>query len=142
MEKQNTLIDLIEIVTEFLGTKEEEFVRKLESEGLTTRQMQYIGVIRELKNPNFSDLAKKLKISKPSVTAAVEKLTALGYADKIQSDEDRRSFHLHLTRKGEQLVALHDRVHRTIANMIEKSLTGDEIEDMIRLLSKVFKGSK
>lgn len=137
MKKQYSLVELVDILTEHFGKSGEAFLSQLYGEGITSRLMHYIYLIHQLKNPNFGDLARELKVSKPTVTAAVEKLSLLGYIQKVQSDEDRRSFHLHCSEKGEQLVALHDSLHRENARFIEEALTPAEVDTLIALLNKV-----
>ena len=53
---------------------ETEFIKTYEEEGFTARQIEYIETIHMLSNPNLGKIAKALKLSKPSVTAIVNKL--------------------------------------------------------------------
>ena len=62
--------------------------------------MNYLETIDILDNPNITELAQQLKLSKPTVKVAIDKLIEKEYyIYKIRSDEDRRSAHLHLTEK-------------------------------------------
>jgi len=79
-----------------------------------------------------------LKLSKPSVTAIVDKLANKGYIEKFQSDEDRRSFHVHLSDKGKKLVEMHERAHEKIAELFRKNLDHKELKTLVSLLNKVF----
>lgn len=45
----------------------------------------------------MSQLAERLNIAKPSVTTALNKLTALGYVIKTQSEDDKRVWRMALT---------------------------------------------
>ena len=101
---QYNLTELIEIITKLIGDLEAVFVKKYQEEGFTARQIVYIDTINMLGNPNLGEIAKALKLSKPSVTAIVDKLARKGYIEKFQSDEDKRSFHVHLSAKGNMLV--------------------------------------
>ncbi|MDX9817259.1 MAG: MarR family transcriptional regulator, partial [Smithellaceae bacterium] len=84
-----SLVEIIEIITRYIGDWEMEFIKKYEADGFTARQMEYLDVINRFGNPNLGEIAKVLKLSKPSVTAIVDKLAANGYIQKFQSDEDR-----------------------------------------------------
>jgi len=101
------------------------------------RQLEYIDVINKLDNPNLGEIARALKLSKPSVTAIVEKLAGKGYIQKFQSDEDRRSFHVHLSAKGRKLVELHNETHNRIANLFKSSLDSKDLKALVALLNKV-----
>lgn len=131
------LAELVEIITNFIGDWELQFIQEYKEEGFTARQLEYIDVIHELGNPNLGEIARALKISKPSVTAIVEKLDSKGYIQKFQSDEDRRSFHVHLSAKGRKLVEMHDEAHKKIADLFKDNLDGKELKTLVALLNKV-----
>jgi len=132
-----TLVELIEIITKLIGDLEAQFIKKFQEEGFTARQIVYIETINTLDNPNLGEIAKALKLSKPSVTAIVNKLASKGYVDKFQSDEDRRSFHVHLSAQGKNLVKMHAETHNKIVDMLQDNLDGRELKKLVTLLNKV-----
>ncbi|MEE9911009.1 MAG: MarR family transcriptional regulator [Deltaproteobacteria bacterium] len=132
-----TLVELIAILTKLIGDWEMQFVQQYTGEGFTIRQLEYIDVINTLGNPNLGEIATALKLSKPSVTAIVEKLAAKGYIQKCQSDEDRRSFHVHLSARGKKLVEMHDETHQNIADLFQSSLNEKDLRALVALLNKV-----
>ena len=134
---QYTLVELIEIITKLIGDLEAEFVKKYQEEGFTARQIEYIDTINMLGNPNLGEIAKALKLSKPSVTAIVDKLASKGYIDKFQSDEDRRSFHVHLSTKGKNLVKMHGETHNKIVDMLQNNLDSKDLKNLMTILNKV-----
>jgi DNA-binding MarR family transcriptional regulator len=134
---QYTLVELIEIITKLIGDLEAVFVMKYQEEGFTARQIVYIDTINMLGNPNLGEIAKALKLSKPSVTAIVDKLASKGYIEKFQSDEDRRSFHVHLSTKGKNLVRMHGETHNKIADMLQNNLDSKDLKTLVRILNKV-----
>ena len=134
---QYTLVELIEIITEFIADLEAEFIKKYQEEGFTARQIVYIDTINMLGNPNLGEIAKTLKLSKPSVTAIVDKLASKGYINKFQSDEDRRSFHVHLSAKGKKLVKMHGETHNKIVDMLQNNLDSKDLKNLVTILNKV-----
>jgi len=134
---QYTLVELIEIITKLIGDLEEEFIKKYQEEGFTARQIVYIDTINMLGNPNLGEIAKALKLSKPSVTAIVDKLESKGYIEKFQSDEDRRSFHVHLSTKGKNLVKMHGDTHNKIVDMLQNNLDSKDLKNLVTILNKV-----
>jgi len=137
MARSYTLVEIIEILTMLIGDYEEEMFDQFKNAGITVKQAGYLEAINALGNPNQVELAGKLGLSKPSVTAIVDKLVALGFVKKTQSDEDRRSFHLHLTEKGEKITRMHDEIHRRIADLLVKNLSKDDEKLLVELLNKV-----
>jgi len=132
-----SLVEIIEIITKYIGDWEMEFIKKYEADGFTARQMEYLDVINRFGNPNLGEIAKVLKLSKPSVTAIVDKLAANGYIQKFQSDEDRRSFHVHLSTKGKKLVQAHNQTHERIAAFLAANLDRKDLKALVTLLNKV-----
>jgi len=134
---QYNLVQLIELITKLIGDLESEFTKKYQKEGFTARQIEYIDTINMLGNPNLGEIAKALKLSKPSVTAIVDKLASKGYIEKFQSDEDRRSFHVHLSAKGKNLVKMHAETHNKIVDMLQDKLDSKDLKSLVRILNKV-----
>ena len=134
---QYTLVELVEIITKLIDDLEAEFTKKYQEEGFTTRQIVYIDIINMLGNPSLGEIAKALKLSKPSVTAIVDKLASKGYIEKFQSDEDRRSFHVHLSAKGKNLVKMHAQTHNKIVDMLQDNLDSRDLKNLVTILNKV-----
>jgi DNA-binding MarR family transcriptional regulator len=95
----------------------------------------YLTVIYQLGNPNLGDVAKELKLTKPSISALVQRLTKNDLIKKIQSDEDKRVFHLSLTEKGLRIVQGDDELYRTLAGELENMLTEKQFADINCLLT-------
>jgi DNA-binding MarR family transcriptional regulator len=132
-----SLVELIELITKLIGDWELQFIQQYAEEGFTARQIEYIDVINILGNPNLGEIAKVLKLSKPSVTAIVDKLESKGYIQKFQSDEDRRSFHVHLSAKGRKLVEMHNETHNKIADLFRNNLDSNDLKTLVSLFNKM-----
>jgi DNA-binding MarR family transcriptional regulator len=131
--------DLIEIVSKLsnlFGQSEEVAKEQFHLLSLTHTQMHYLETINLLDNPSITELATSLKLTKPTVTVAVDKLIEKDYLYKIQSDEDRRSAHLHLTEKGKLINQMHDYYHKRIAESFSRKLSNEELETLVGLLTK------
>lgn len=109
---------------------------------LTSTQISYLETIGELDNPSITELSAALGIQKPSATVVIERLITKGCVYKVHSDADRRTSHLHLTEIGEQINQRHDFAHGLLADLIEKSLTGEEQAQLNALLEKVLTADK
>ncbi len=134
-----TLVELIDIITRYIGELELQFMQVVEKAGLTVKQMEYIDVIHSLKHPTLGEIAEKLELSKPSVTSIVDKLATLGFLERVKSDEDRRSAHVHLTAGGNELVRMHDDVHKNIARFFENTLNSSDLKNLTVILNRSIK---
>ena len=128
---------IIEQLSGMMGQMEESAKEQYNYAGLTLTQMHYLEVISHLDNPNMTELASALRLSKPTVTVAVEKLIERDYLFKVQSDADRRSQHIHLTEKGKLINEMHDYGHRRIVESFQRNLTKEELDELVRLLGKI-----
>jgi DNA-binding MarR family transcriptional regulator len=104
---------------------------------LTINQFHYIEAIHALGEPSISEVAKKLHITKASVTAGVNKLARLGYVTKTQSSEDRRVFHVRITPASGQLIEAKERALRNYVSFIRAALTEAEAKQFEATLSRL-----
>ncbi len=131
-----SLVELIDVITRYIGELETRFLKEISESGLTAKQMEYLETVGRLKHPSLGELAEELSLSKPSVTAIVERLSNLGCIERVKSDADRRSAHVHITQTGEKLIALHDETHRQIASVFEKNLEPADLKSLTRILNR------
>ena len=114
--------------TRLISVAEEDAKKMYEMQDLTATQFHYLEIIGELENPTLTELAAAMKLTKPSVTAAIDRLVVKGLVRKVHSDIDKRSSHLHLTEIGEQINKRHDFAHDFVIDLIAKKLSQDEIK--------------
>jgi DNA-binding MarR family transcriptional regulator len=136
MEK---LVDIIAKFSSVIGQMEESSKEQFNFNDLTLTQMSYLETIYQLRNPNLTELSSEMNLTKPTVKVAIDKLIEKDYIYRVQSDEDRRSAHLHLTEKGKHLNQMHDEAHKRMAEMIGYNLEPTEIKQLEVLLGKVFR---
>lgn len=137
--KTKKLSLLIEKLINTISIEESEYIRNSDLHKLSTTQIHYLDLINHEKCPPLSHLAKKLKVTKPSVTNHIDKLEKMGYVQKIQSQEDKRIQFLHLTGKGKNVSELHDRFHDVFAEKLADGLDEGETKKLVELLEKVLK---
>lgn len=136
----NVLTESIDQLTRRIEEIEVNAIENSDLSNLTRRQIYYLGVINQMGNPTLSELALQLKLSKPSITAIVDKMVKGGYLERVSSDSDRRVSHLHLADKGKEIARLHDDIHFRIEQLLTRSLEKDEIKQLTHLLQKALKG--
>jgi DNA-binding MarR family transcriptional regulator len=131
------LVSIVSGLSVLMGQSEEAAREQFHLLSLTHTQMHYLETIDILNNPNITELAKSLNLTKPTVKVAVDKLIERDFLYKIQSDEDRRSAHLHLTEKGKLINQMHDYSHKRIAESLSRKLSREELEILTGLLNKI-----
>ena len=131
--------EIIEKLSQSMERYETETLNNSLLSNLTPTQVHYLDSIFHLIEPNISELASYLNVSKPTVTFAINKMEKQGYVKKNQSDEDRRFFSIHLTSKGQELAKLHDDIHKNYAEIFKQFLDQKELKILEKLLGKVLK---
>ena len=104
---------------------------------LTINQLQYIDAIHLLDQPTITELAEQLDITKPSVTAGVNKLVTLGYVRKIPSTEDKRVVHIELTTAAKTLVSAKYHALQQYGDFIRSALTDQEAQSLTLILTRL-----
>ena len=135
----NKLEEIIAKLSAYMARMEEEAKEQYNFKELTLTQMNYLEMISELENPNLTELAIAMKLTKPTITVLVDKLIEKELVYKVQSDADRRSTHLHLTERGKLINQMHEYAHRRIAEQIEQKIDAEEMAQLILLLEKIMK---
>jgi DNA-binding MarR family transcriptional regulator len=127
------------ILLEFIATLDHT-LKKQQTAGfsqLTFSQFQYVDAIATLGEPTVSEVAARLGFSKASATAAINKLTALGFVSKTQSEVDKRVFYVDLTESGRRLVEARARTIQAYVDFVVSALTEDEIRQFEAILGKL-----
>jgi DNA-binding MarR family transcriptional regulator len=83
---------------------------------------------------NMSDLSAAVGVDNAYATRAVEKLSALGYVNKVQDEQDRRAYRISLTASGRQIA---ERVIETMRQWVEIITAGVSVEDIVNV-NRVF----
>ena len=133
----DNLIPIISKISHSLGEMEELAKDHFGLQELSLTQMHYLEVMNSLQNPNITELASALQLTKPTVTVALDKLIEKEYLIKVQSDADRRTSHLHLTEKGRSINNMHEYAHRRFAELMTENLDADELKLLLALLEKM-----
>lgn len=123
-EKFSTLVNLLweECIRNLNTTLTEEEVNTF-----SNNDYYYLLVIHSLQRPNFSQIAEKLSLTKPAVSAIIRKLTRMKLVEKQQSTEDKRIYYVELTTKGKSILQGDKAVYKWVTDTI-RDITADENE--------------
>ena len=131
------LADIIEILSKrFLNYKVSE-LEKYNIENININFFQYIDVIGDMDAPTYGEVAQKLNLSKPAITAIVNKLIKENLVYKEQSMTDKRTYHIRLTKNGLEIYNSCRLAHNDLEKYIAKKLTKEEYKQLVHLLCLV-----
>lgn len=129
---------LVEVYHNILRV-EEQFLRNNKRINLTIREMHLIECVGMDKQngKTVSEIAEYLKIARPSVTVAVNKLEKKGYLEKHGCETDGRIVRVYLSREGRKVDAYHKQYHMNMVHEIQKGFDTTEQEYLIRIIAEL-----
>ncbi|PRX31786.1 MarR family transcriptional regulator [Orenia metallireducens] len=142
MDKGNKILKVTEgLATILMKFKQNEF-KGTKGGDLSLKFFEYINVIDKLKNPTYTELAEALDLSKPAVTAIINKLISQDIVYKSRSVKDRRVYFIHLTKEGEKISYAYQQGYLNFVDHVMDSLSEDEVDSFIELSEKIISGGK
>lgn len=134
-ESFSSLVNLLweECIRNLNSTLTEEEINKF-----SNNDYYYLLAIYSLQKPNFSQIAEKLSLTKPAVSAIIRKLSNMKLVEKVQSKEDKRIYYVELTEKGKGILSGDMAVYKWVTDTI-KNIAEDDQELVIveRIISKL-----
>lgn len=100
----------------------------------------YLTTIYYMDGPNFSEVAERLQLTKPAISAIVTKLTSMGLVEKVQSREDKRIYHLYLSEKGLKIMEGDEAMYAGIETIIKNSVNDENDYQKIQGLLEIIAG--
>ena len=127
---------LTEVYTKFKVHFYQEMFKKLRSRetSLTIVELFCVEIIYVLDNPTVKEFADFIGISSPNAAYKIACLIEKGYIEKVQSEKDRREFHLHVTDKYLEYLNLSEGYVKTVAERAEERFTEQRIDSLNDIL--------
>lgn len=112
--------------------------KAIEQEDMMPLSMSELHIIEAVGDNNgnliMTDIARKLRITLPTLTAAVDRLEEKGYIQRHRSTTDRRRVSASLTGEGMQAYQRHAQFHES---MVDAFLMGIKREKMPELMESM-----
>lgn len=99
----------------------------------------YLTTIYNMDNPNLGEVAEKLKLTKPAISALVKRLIKNDLIEKIKSDEDGRIYYLKVTEKGIKIIEGDNALYIQFTDLISQIVSEDKLKELDCLLGEVVK---
>ncbi|GHT80104.1 hypothetical protein FACS1894104_5540 [Actinomycetota bacterium] len=111
-----------------------EFYRKvfsrfeLREASLSTTETFCVEVIDALGTPTIGKFAQFVNISQANAAYKIQSLIKKGYVKKVQSQDDKREYHLHLTERFYEYSRVSTNYIQTVVARIEAHFTPQEVQ--------------
>lgn len=97
----------------------------------------YLTTIYNMGNPNLGEVAEKLKLTKPAISALVKRLVKNELIEKIKSDEDGRIYYLQVTEKGRKIIEGDNALYLQFTNLIGQIISEEQLKELDSVLDKI-----
>jgi DNA-binding MarR family transcriptional regulator len=127
---------LVDLFNDILSI-EERVLRKGEFKDLSMRDFHIIEQMARMDKTNMTALAKVVRVTKGTLTVAIDNLVRKGYVERIRKTSDRRMVEVWLTDKARRAEDKHAKFHDEMINDVIKDLSDKELEILEVALNKV-----
>ena len=106
---------------------------------LTTVETFCVETIQALGRPTINEFATFMRISNPNAAYKINSLIKKGYIRKVQSQEDRREYHLEITQKYINYYNISTSYMIEVMDRIAQRFTPEEcakLEEMLNVVSR------
>lgn len=102
---------------------------------LTTVETFCMEIIYSINKPTINEFAKVANISSPNAAYKVNNLIKKGYLRKVQSETDKREFHLEVTEKYMDYYNITYSYISTVMERVQNRLDPDELKVLEKVLN-------
>ena len=127
---------LVDLFNDILSIEEKE-LKKGEFSDLSMRDFHIIEQMARLGRTNMSALAKVVRVTKGTLTVAIDHLVRKGYVQRDRKSSDRRMVEVWLTDKAERAETIHAAFHDEMISEVMEELKPDELRVLESALGKV-----
>lgn len=104
---------------------------------LTTVETFCVEVIHELGSPTVNEFASFINVTAPNAAYKVNSLVQKGYIEKLQSQDDKREYHLQVTDKYYKYYNLSQNYVHEVVSRMRENLTPEELAVMEKCMNQM-----
>ena len=139
MDTYKTLNEVLVNLFRDVMDSEQKAIITEEFQDITNNDMHIIEAIGMNEPKNMSTIAREISVTVGTLTIAMNSLVKKGYVLRERGKEDRRVVYISLTERGRAAYVHHARFHKAMIDSISDELTSEEMELLIKTLTKLNK---
>ncbi|APF27661.1 MarR family transcriptional regulator [Clostridium botulinum] len=112
-------------------------INRFNLEGISTAQYYILDILDKQGSKTTKELAEIRGITQPGISKLNKRLLEKGYIKQEQQKIDRRSYNIFITSEGKKFLARSEKFGEEIMNLIEKTLSQDELRIFSTLCKKI-----
>lgn len=126
---------LVDVFNHILDIEEDEL--KKAGVVLSMKEVHALEAISLTPDKTMSNVAKKLRITVGSLTTCIDKLVSKGYVKRINDEFDRRRVIIEPTKKGDEVLKIHQAFHENMLNNVLEDTSIEEEQALIKSLENI-----
>ncbi len=133
--------DIISLISKVRERANKFIIREMNRhgiEGLVPSHGDIIYSLLKSETLSMKELADRIGKDKSTVTALVDKLIRLGYAERTRDTNDSRVLFVILTDKGKSLRPMFDSISADLFTIVYNGVSPAEQEELLRILQKIY----
>ncbi|EPY2292693.1 MarR family winged helix-turn-helix transcriptional regulator [Clostridium sporogenes] len=112
-------------------------INRFNLEGVSTAQYYILDILDKQGSKTTKELAEIRGITQPGISKLNKRLLEKGYIKQQRQESDRRVYNIFITSEGEKFLARSEKFGEEIMNLIERTLSGDELRTFSTLCRKI-----
>lgn len=137
MELYKLIDEILLKVSRIIREEKEKLFNNEELNKITYGQFNILYWISIIENPTITELAKKAKMTKSTMTVHVQNLERIGLVIKERSETDKRMYFIRLSEMGIKVEKAEINAFKRMATEIKKKLDMDQVEKFKEYLSNL-----
>ncbi|MCE5285374.1 MAG: MarR family transcriptional regulator [Pelosinus sp.] len=121
---------------------QKKFLQKLKPYGVTPEQWALFAMLSEKEGISLTDLSRTSLKDKPYTTRLIDRMGKNGYIRREESQDDKRSCLIFLSKKGGELRNEILPIINELNQKVMETLTEDEVKQLKFLLNKLYEQVK
>lgn len=105
--------------------------------GVTTAQYNVLDILDKQGSKTTKELAEIRGISQAGISKLTKRLLEKGYITQERRKTDRRNYDIIITQMGKDFLTRSEKFRNKIMNLIENTLTEEELDCFVRLCKKI-----
>ena len=106
-------------------------------EGIVPSHGEILNVLFSVESCTMTELAERIRRTKPTLTVLVDKLVEYGYVNREKDQKDARVTNIVLTDKGSKLKPGFREISNKMNALVYYNLSSEEADDLERLLRNI-----
>jgi DNA-binding MarR family transcriptional regulator len=104
---------------------------------LSMNEVHVLEAITKSEIPTMTNIAKRLRVTVGTLTTSMNRLVEKGYASRHREEEDKRKVIVSTTKKGKQVLEIHDKFHLEMLDATFEDMKLEEDEVLLQSLENL-----